>query len=68
MLTLSKLTTMGALAVAALSLGACDIGPKTSEQTGYRGTGIVQISDPDNKLDPGTVPPPPYELPPPSGP
>ncbi|MAF61519.1 photosynthetic reaction center cytochrome PufC [Blastomonas sp. CCH5-A3] len=68
MLTLSKLTTMGALAVAALSLGACDIGPKTSEQGGFRGTGIAQISDPDNKIDPGTVPPPPYELPPPSGP
>ena len=68
MLTLSKLSAMAALAIAGLSLTACEIGPKQSQQTGYRGTGIVQITDPQNVVSPGEVPPPPYALPAPSGP
>ncbi len=68
MLSLSKLTVAGVLAVASMALGACEIGPKQSEQTGYRGTGIAQISDPGNYVSPGEVPPPPYELPASTGP
>lgn len=68
MLSFSKLTAMGVLAMASLTLGACQFGPKESEQGGFRGTSIAQITDPDAKIDPGTVPPPPYDLPPPSGP
>lgn len=68
MLSLSKLTVVGALAIASLTLGGCDFGPKKSEQGGFRGTSVAQITDPDNYVDPGKAPPPPYELPPPSGP
>jgi photosynthetic reaction center cytochrome c subunit len=68
MLSLSKLTAMGALAIAGLALAGCELGPKQSQQTGYRGTGIVQIVDPQNVVAPGDVPPPPYALPAPSGP
>ncbi|GGB75275.1 photosynthetic reaction center cytochrome PufC [Blastomonas aquatica] len=68
MLSLSKLTAMGALALAGLALAGCEFGPKQSQQTGYRGTGIAQIVDPQNVVAPGEVPPPPYDLPAPSGP
>ncbi|WP_373487388.1 photosynthetic reaction center cytochrome PufC [Blastomonas sp.] len=64
---MSKLTTIGALAATTVLLAGCEIGPKSSEQTGYRGTGIVQINDRSNATAPGEVPPPPYELPPSSG-
>lgn len=68
MRSLSNLAAAAAVAVASLALGACDIGFKQTEQTGYRGTGIVQVTDPDNRIDPGTVPPPPYALPASAGP
>lgn len=65
--SLSKLTAAAVLVVSSLALGACEIGPKQTQQTGYRGTGIVQITDPGNVVSPGEVPPPPYELPAPGG-
>lgn len=66
---MTRLATGTALAMLAASmlLAGCEPGAKQTEQTGYRGTGMAQIADPDNYMAPGEVPPPPYDLPPPGG-
>ncbi len=54
-------------AVAALTLplvlAACEIGPKTSQQTGYRGAGLQQVTDPDNVVKAAATPADAYALP-----
>ena len=52
------------LAIIALSLGlaACDLGPKVSEQNGFRGTGMDQVDLVSSK-EVAEVPAPPYALP-----
>lgn len=52
----------------ALLLAGCELGPKVSQQTGYRGTGLEQIIDPDNIKEAAAIPAPPYALPDDSGP
>ena len=54
--------TIAAMAVIPLALAGCEIGLKDSEQSGYRGTGGVQITPAgaDAEYD---VPAPPYDLP-----
>lgn len=37
----------GAAVAGAVLLGGCELGPKTTQQTGFRGTGMDQIVDPD---------------------
>ena len=56
-----------AAAAATLLLGGCELGPKQSQQTGFRGTGMAQIVDPDHVVKLGAIPPPPYALPDDSG-
>jgi photosynthetic reaction center cytochrome c subunit len=51
-----------AIALPALLLAGCEFGVKEQEQVGFRGTGLVQISDPDSKAKVGDIPAPPYEL------
>lgn len=57
----------GSLALLSLlaALAACDPPPKQSEQQGYRGTGMVHITEPEKNaalLAANQVPPVPYEL------
>ena len=61
---------LGVVLAGAALLGACQLGTKTAQQNGYRGTAMDQIrlvSD-TKKVDPiNVVPPPPYDPPPPGG-
>jgi photosynthetic reaction center cytochrome c subunit len=61
-------TTAAALLLPALLLAGCELGVKQSTQTGYRGTGMAQIVDPDTVVKAAVIPPTPYELPAPGGP
>jgi photosynthetic reaction center cytochrome c subunit len=51
-----------------VALGGCELGPKNVQQTGYRGLGLEQITDPDNARAQSLIPPTPYPLPPDEGP
>jgi photosynthetic reaction center cytochrome c subunit len=63
---MKRLIPYAALAGMAFTLSACELGPKTSSQNGYRGTGMDTI-----KLDSAAVtdevPAPPYTPPPATG-
>ena len=58
-------TRFAALAVAgtALSLAGCQLGPKDSTQTGYRGTGLDQIVDRSDVIKAAAIPAEAYPLP-----
>jgi Photosynthetic reaction centre cytochrome C subunit len=61
---------LGAVLAGAALLSACQLGTKTSQQYGYRGTGMdqVRLVSETKKVDPiNVVPPPPYDPPPPGG-
>jgi photosynthetic reaction center cytochrome c subunit len=49
-------------------LAGCEAPPMVSEQLGYRGSGVAQISNPDRALPADVIPPPPYPLGPDEGP
>lgn len=51
-----------ACAAAPLALAACEIGPKVSEQNGYRGTGMNHVTLTSVAKAEQDVPAPPYEL------
>lgn len=51
-----------------LALAACDIGHKTIAQTGYRGTGIDQVSMAKNIVPQAPIPAPVYAVPDDTGP
>ncbi len=61
-----------AAAIAALTLplvlAGCEIGYKKSQQTGYRGAGLQQITDADNVKKAAAIPVDAYALPPDGGP
>jgi len=67
MTRIAQSTALPLIALAAMTLAGCELGPKQSEQTGYRGSGGAQITDASNYVAPGDVPPPPYDLPAPGG-
>lgn len=50
-----------------LLLAGCELGPKQSQQTGYRGTGLEQIVDVRHVAKAAAIPAPPYPLPPDGG-
>lgn len=52
----------GCLAGLPLILAACELGPKVSQQTGYRGSGTAQVTNVNLRLPEDNIPPPPYEL------
>ena len=58
----------GAAVAGAVLLGGCELGPKTTQQTGFRGTGMDQIVDPDHVVKLAAIPAPPYATPDDSGP
>lgn len=61
---------LGVVLAGAALLSACQLGTKSAQQYGYRGTGMDQISlaSAKKKIDPiNVVPPPPYDPPPPGG-
>ncbi len=57
-----KALALAGAAVALLTLAGCELGPKTTEQTGYRGTGMVEVNL-DSAAIMAEVPVPPYALP-----
>jgi len=59
--------TAAAAITVALASSGCEFGPKQTQQTGYRGAGLQQISDPDHVARAAAIPAPPYELPPDGG-
>ena len=66
MITTLRRTAIGLAAVAlATTLAACEAPPQTSQQTGYRSTGMVQITSPELSAylkQANVAPPPPYPL------
>lgn len=50
------------------ALAGCELGPKDSTQTGYRGTGLAQIVDRSSIAAASTIPAQAYPLPPDGGP
>ena len=66
----TSILRLGAVLAGAALLSACQLGTKSAEQYGYRGTGMDQINVASAKktLDPvHVVPPPPYDPPKPGG-
>ena len=63
----NRIAALAGLAGAVL-LGGCELGHKTTQQTGFRGTGMDQVSDPDHVAKLSAIPAPPYALPDDSGP
>jgi photosynthetic reaction center cytochrome c subunit len=51
-----------------IALMGCELGQKTVQQTGYRGTGLEQIYDTSSRAQAAAIPAPPYPLPPDTGP
>ena len=56
------IATVVALIAGTAALGACELAPKTSYQTGYRGTGMNQINV-STEAAADEVPDPPYAPP-----
>ena len=67
MMGYSKILALAGLAGAVL-LGGCELGHKNTQQTGFRGTGMDQVVDPDHVAKLSAIPAPPYALPDDSGP
>jgi photosynthetic reaction center cytochrome c subunit len=64
--TKAAIALIGGIGV--LLLGGCEIGPKQTTQTGYRGAGLDQIVDVRHIAKASVIPPAPYPLPPDGGP
>ena len=66
---MSRARTAAAIAAAALPLllGACELGHKQTQQTGYRGAGLDQITDLDHVAKASAIPKPILDLPPDGG-
>ena len=65
---LHRIATATIAGVGLVVLGGCDLGPKVSTQTGYRGAGLQQITDVAHSAKINAIPAPPYPLPPDGGP
>jgi photosynthetic reaction center cytochrome c subunit len=63
-----RIAAASAAGLGAVLLAGCELGPKQATQTGYRGTGLEQIVDPDHIAEAKAVPAAPYPLPPDGGP
>lgn len=60
---MKRIATFALAAIATVALGACQLGPKTSSQNGFRGTGMDQIQLKKVALAKDEVPAPPYDPP-----
>ncbi len=65
---MNRVLTIATLGGCVVLLAGCEIGPKRSTQTGYRGTGLNQIVDVKHIAEASVIPPAPYPLPPDGGP
>ena len=65
---ISRATVAATAGTTLLLLSGCEIGAKTSTQTGYRGAGLEQIYDRSSIAEATAIPPEPYPLPPDGGP
>ena len=65
---LTRIVFAGGAGAGLLLLAGCDLGPKDSVQTGYRGAGLDQITDRGHVAKASLIPPAPYPLPPDGGP
>ena len=57
------LSKVALAAAGLLALAGCEVGPKQSQQTGYRGAGLDQIVDVHHIRKVAAIPPAPYPLP-----
>ncbi|WP_374944375.1 photosynthetic reaction center cytochrome PufC [Sphingomonas sp.] len=64
----TRLTIATGLGATVLLLGGCELGPKQTQQTGYRGAGLDQIVDVSHIQKAAAIPAAPYALPDDSGP
>ena len=65
---IKRIATAAIAGLGLVALGGCDLGKKVSEQTGYRGAGLQQITDVAHNAKTNAIPAPPYPLPPDGGP
>lgn len=65
---LSKRAVAGTATLGLLTLAGCDLGPKDSVQTGFRGAALEQIVDRNRVKAAAVIPPEAYPLPPDGGP
>lgn len=65
-MTMRRYTALAVLP--AILLSGCELGRKTVQQTGYRGTGLDQINDVSSIKQASAIPAPPYALPADTGP
>lgn len=55
-----RLVLLGSLPL--MALAGCELGAKDSQQTGFRGTGMAQVTDVSSVKAASVIPPPPYPL------
>ncbi len=67
-LSFGNLATASLAGLGLVLLSGCEIGPKQTTQTGYRGAGLDQIVDVKHIAKAAVIPPAPYPLPPDGGP
>ena len=60
---MNGLSKVIAAAAGLLALAGCELGPKQTQQTGYRGAGLDQIVDVHHIRKAAAIPPAPYPLP-----
>ena len=65
---MNRIAGFAIAALAAVSLGGCELGPKTATQNGYRGTGMNTIVLTKVAMQKAEVPAPPYDPPSTEGP
>ena len=65
---MNRITIAAAAVSGLLVLGGCELGPKATQQTGYRGAGLDQIVDVRHIQPQAAIPAEPYPLPPDTGP
>lgn len=66
--TYTRIATAAAVGTGLIMLAGCEVGPKTSTQLGYRGTGLNQVVDVNSIKKAAAIPPEAYPLPPDGGP
>lgn len=65
---INRVLLIAGLTLAGALTGGCELGPKVSQQTGFRGAGLQQIVDKSSIAEATAIPPPAYPLPDDSGP
>lgn len=66
--TYTRIATATAVGAGLIMLAGCEVGPKTSTQLGYRGTGLDQVVNVNTVKKAAAIPPEAYPLPPDGGP